>query len=209
MSPVTVLASEHTRRVAHELDDLHRHWIVNKQKDELADLTPSPFETPLNHDEWLATWSESDERYIQLVERRQFLEHKLGEMRRTRKVDGFARHKGQFFSHYEVTRLEYFYISTLQSRLKAAGQSVPKAARLTQRVKGSRYANMPMRDIADAIRADGEASCVLHTLADLQEAVASWLGDTNLYSSISIDLQIALDDAKAVLRAYAFNKESS
>lgn len=211
MSPVTVLASEHTRRVAHELDDLHRHWIVNKQKDELAHLTPSPFEIPLNHQEWLETWSDSDDRYIQLVERRQYLEHKLGEMRRTRKVDGMARHKGQFFSHYEVTRLEYFYITTLQSRLKASGQSVAKGTRSTKDASGGeargRYANMPLVDIAAAVRAGGEASTALRSLAELQGALSSWLGNANLYSSIPADLQVAIDNARDVIRSYAVNRE--
>src|SRR5215204_2991423 len=116
------LVSEYTRRIAHELDDLHRDWIIRRRQDDFADLDVSPLANegvPLKHLDWLVNYEDSDDRYRTVVERRLLLQHTLGNMRRSRKVDGRFLNRPQFQNHYEALKLELLYCSTLQSRLLA------------------------------------------------------------------------------------------
>lgn len=118
---VEVLVSEHTRRIAHELDDRHRDWIMIRQKDELAEIEDSsPLDLHPNHAEWLIEYHKLEERYNLAFQRQVALQQRLSALKRDRRLLLRKYSAEQYYVHVDTLKVEWAYTLVLQKRLKQA-----------------------------------------------------------------------------------------
>jgi hypothetical protein len=194
---VRVMVSEYTRRVAHELDTLHRDWIIRRQCDELIDLHESPFANggvPLDHLDWLVQYESSDDRYRKVVERRMWLQNELGNIRRSRMINGKFLNKPQFLTHYEALKLEWVYCVALQSRLLAMQKARKDYVQIGLREK--------LKALGDVLRDKRPEDHTLHCLIELRSALSEWLASTD-HPDMSERLQCVMDGSQDHIRSLA------
>ena len=118
---VEVLVSEHTRRIAHELDDRHRDWIMARQGDELAEIEDvSPLDLHPNHAEWLIEYHKLEERYNLAFQRQVTLMQRLSALKRDKHLLLRRYSATQYFTHIDTLKVEWAYTLVLQKRLKQA-----------------------------------------------------------------------------------------
>lgn len=194
---VRLTVSDETRRWAHELDQTRSDWLRIKEKDELYELNHSPFENPMNHTEWLTDFFNADDRYAAVVERRLWLQQKLSEMKRTRKVDGLARHKKQFLTHQAATRLELTYVQLLQGRMRSTRKKSLAGA------QGRLYQAAPLHEIANEIASDAKSGEMLKTLTRLQAEASIFINHMKINELVPDELRAAIEDARTIIRVYS------
>lgn len=130
--PVTVLVSEYTRRVAHELDDKHRAWIATRSNDELAktlepDVQLSDILQP-NHLSMLTDYGNIENNYRQICEQRRRVENRMAWIRRD-KLSLVRRYSADSVAvHMQSMHNELVYIERVQMRLKQVHRWIRAAA---------------------------------------------------------------------------------
>lgn len=127
-----VLVSEYTRRIAHELDDKHRDWIITRQRDDLAEsLEPNTQLSDIlqpNHLAMLTDYGNIENNYRQICEHRRRVENRMAWIRRD-KANLLRRYSADSVAiHMQAMHNELVYIERVQMRLKQVRRWIRAAA---------------------------------------------------------------------------------
>jgi len=154
------MVSEHTRRIAHELDDKHREWILLRKDDALADaLEPEPLLGDLltpNHLAMLTDYENAEANYMAIREHRRRIENRMVWLKKDKANLLRTYSASDVGTHIYAAHSELVYIEKVQLRLK----QVLKATRVLVRSDV----------IQDALGL--ESSMAAHVLAELFDVVS-------------------------------------
>ena len=121
----TVIASEYTRRVAHELDDRHSAWVMYNRVEKVeavSEIGTSIFEERPDHEKWLTDYENLNTHLMQAAERVLQIQGYLSQFKKPMQRREYAkRYKvplWQIDVHLARVKSELAYASILQIKLK-------------------------------------------------------------------------------------------
>jgi hypothetical protein len=128
----TVLVSEYTRRVAHELDNLRGDWLIAVKGSEITVLNDSPYYMNggiFSHLQWLTDYDNVELRYAAAGDRISAIQQVLNETRTQKTLYGQRYPKSEYHHRRNLLKKEFVYLNRLRARLKIIMQAKVQAER--------------------------------------------------------------------------------
>ena len=195
----TVLVSEYTRRVAHELDNLRGDWLIAVKGSEITVLNDSPYYMNggiFSHLQWLTDYDNVEARYVAAGDRISSIQQVLNETRTQKTIYGQRYPLHEYHRRRNLLKKEFVYLNRLRARLKiikhAKMEAENRSKSATWSDVASHYENNPM----------------LECMVNMRDAINEYLrelerqfGKENIVPPSS--LKQSLTEAKRLAKAYA------